>query len=366
MPEIDPEQAFDFDAYSDFPLLRYATQFWIAHATSSQKSQADLLDRLDWPLNRFVDLWVQHCSAMQTSLPPGHRPPRGMRLAHVVARHGLTTLLSKMLERRDQLDINAPDCLQRTPLVYATERGHTAVVETRIGAGACVQTRDYIGATPLHWAALRGHTEVMSLLLSHGAIAEAKVQGGCTPLAWAVEGGSKASIELLLQACDGGMSLDSEYVLPHRAYLDPHALELPLLEHVEFFFVGASPVNGLCAWMSPQKPCRAWKVPRAWWDVLSFLVSPRHPPRAELPVIGSVETGSLYGGPKQHLSGSTYGHRTLLLRVMELGQQPIVRLLLDKGASPRLNGTHGWSPIRLAKKKGDTEISKMLEEAAAG
>ncbi|KAH6856019.1 hypothetical protein B0I37DRAFT_424890 [Chaetomium sp. MPI-CAGE-AT-0009] len=169
MPGVDPNQGLG--GGSNFPLLGYATQFWIAHAGLSQKSQTELLDRLGWPSNHFVDLWVQHYRALHTYFENADCPPYGIGIAHVVARNELPTSLSKMLERKDELDINAPDGLKRTPLVYA--------------AGACVNTRDYMGATPLHWAALRGHTELISLLLEHGASSETKTSGGCTPLAWA-------------------------------------------------------------------------------------------------------------------------------------------------------------------------------------
>jgi hypothetical protein len=349
---------------SAFPFLRYAARFWMEHARSSQKSQAHLLDCLGWPSKDFVDRWVRHCRALDLYSGDPDCPPRGIGLVHVAARHGLTTSLSMMLERAqaDQVDLDAPDRLGRTPLVYAAERGHTAVVESLIEAGACVRTRDHMGATPLHWAALRGHGDIISLLLNNGAQADAEVKGGGTPLAWAIEGDSRSSAELLLEPC-GTMSLDNEYVLPHRANNDRHLLELPTRTAVSFYFVGnpTSTSTADCPWISPQTPCRVWKAPRPWW-FFQFLES--FPERFNLPAIGSIPSGPLFGRPRdvgEEIPGSTYGHRTYLLRAVELGQDAIIRMLLDKGASPYLRGIHGWSPVNLAREKGDRVLVRLLE-----
>jgi hypothetical protein len=351
--DIDPD--FPYRA----PFLRYAARFWMEHARSSQESQAHLLATLGWPSNRFVDQWVRQSKALDVLMD---RPPWGIGLVHVAARYGLTTSLSMMLQRAkaDKVDLDAEDRLERTPLVYAAERGHTTVVESLIKAGAWVQTRDHIGATPLHWAALRGHEDIVTLLLNNGAKANAEAMGGGTPLAWAIEGGSPSSARLLLKAC-GTMSLDKEYILPHRACDSRHMLESPTRTTVTFFFVGnarsASPLD--CPWISPQEPCRVWTPPRSWWSYILDSV----PDHFILPTIGSVPKGPLFGRPREvgeEIHGSTYGHRTLLLRAAELGQEAIVRMLLIKGASPDLKGIHGWSPVELARAKRNKGLLRLL------
>jgi hypothetical protein len=344
MADVDAEQEC---SDSDFPLLKYASQFWITHAGLSQKSQESLLDHLGWPSNHFVDLWVRKYNTMHKSAITADCPPRGIGLAHVVARNGLTTSLSKMLGRKGEFDIDAPDSLERTPLVYAIERGYTAVVKALIEAGVCVRTEDYTGATPLHWAAFRRHTELMLLLLDHGAAPEAEAMGGCTPLVWAVEGRSEASARLLLEACDG-TSLDREYVLPHRAYEERYSFLSPIRTRLQFHFVG-----GFCPWIPAPCTYHEW-APISWWQAISNapLV------RLVLPVINPLGDTLAVGRPYT----SVYGHRTLLLRAVELEQKSIVRLLLDKGALPSLKGIHGWSPLELSKNRADKELFKMLEE----
>ena len=56
-----------------------------------------------------------------------------------------------------------------TPLHSAAREGHTAVVESLLGAGALVDARNRKRMTPLHYAVLGGHTAVVESILGAGA-----------------------------------------------------------------------------------------------------------------------------------------------------------------------------------------------------
>ncbi|KAM4066694.1 ankyrin repeats (3 copies) domain-containing protein [Hirsutella rhossiliensis] len=119
MEEVAQSIASNHHLEAEFPLLRYATMSWIAHAKHSEAkvSQENLLDDFHWPLEDVVRTWNVH---------------------------------------------------RRTPLLYAAERGHETVVQELLLKKADVNVQDIIGATALHWAAPRGHKTIWGYAISLG------------------------------------------------------------------------------------------------------------------------------------------------------------------------------------------------------
>ena len=72
-------------------------------------------------------------------------------------------------------------------------------VISKIPCGMLVICRKYNGWTPLPWAAEGGHEAVVKLLLEKGAELETKDNDGWTPLSWAAEKGHEAVVKLLLE-----------------------------------------------------------------------------------------------------------------------------------------------------------------------
>ena len=155
-----------------------------------------------------------------------------------------------------------------TPVVAALYRGHMAIVDTLIDAGApldlfaaaalgraeiveerlgqdpaALESLSYDGWTPLHLAAFFGHVPVLTLLLGRGANINAWSANGVrnTPLHAAVAGGRVESALALIEAgaevnaADGGghtplhIAAEAGYVPIVEALLrrkaDPHAVD---------------------------------------------------------------------------------------------------------------------------------------------
>ncbi|CAM9960121.1 unnamed protein product, partial [Discosporangium mesarthrocarpum] len=61
-----------------------------------------------------------------------------------------------------------------TPLHWAAQKGHTAIVRALMAMGANANVRDKWRRTPLHRAAKEGHAEVVGVLLEAGAEVNSK------------------------------------------------------------------------------------------------------------------------------------------------------------------------------------------------
>lgn len=85
-----------------------------------------------------------------------------------------------------------------TPLVLATERGHTAMVELLLASGANPDGPVQYRQTPLHRAAGEGRLELVAELLDAGADVNARDESGATPLYTAAQHGHFEVAELLI------------------------------------------------------------------------------------------------------------------------------------------------------------------------
>jgi hypothetical protein len=199
MDEVGRSITSDNDALmSEFPLLHYATTSWISHAQESEARngpQGDLVDYFGWPSDALMQLWVRFYGVMGNYSV--HRPPKKTLLIHVASRYQLLGPLKRILENTHQGDaeIDVEDSDGRTPLSWAAENGHEAVVQQLLERGADIEAKDNYGQTPLSWAAEKGREAVVQLLLEKGAEINAKDIAGRTPLSTAAGNGHEAVVQ---------------------------------------------------------------------------------------------------------------------------------------------------------------------------
>lgn len=94
------------------------------------------------------------------------------------------------------IQIDAPNRLDETALMYLSLLGETQRAQALIAAGAQVNR---LGWTPLHYAASKGRNKTLQMLIEQHAIVNAPGPDGTTPLMMAALHGSESTVRLLLE-----------------------------------------------------------------------------------------------------------------------------------------------------------------------
>ena len=98
-----------------------------------------------------------------------------------------------------EIDVEARDCVDRTPLMVALEYGKPEVVKALLVLGANPSGTSDDGGTCLSRAIDAGDFESLRLLIDAGADIELSSSGFYTPLALAATRGNVAMVQYLLQ-----------------------------------------------------------------------------------------------------------------------------------------------------------------------
>ncbi|KAF2183470.1 ankyrin [Zopfia rhizophila CBS 207.26] len=185
------------------PLYDYATRNWGHHARAASIGKEQLI--LDLLMSEAkVSASSQAMMASRSYSGYSKRVPKQITGVHLAAYFGLREMLTVLLKNGHCQD--AKDSEGRTPLSYATENGHEAVVKSLLAAeGVDVNSKDNGARTPLSLAAGKGHEAVVKLLLAEDGVdvnSKDDAYYKRTPLSLAAGKGHEAVVKLLL-AKDG-------------------------------------------------------------------------------------------------------------------------------------------------------------------
>ncbi|CAI5447966.1 unnamed protein product [Caenorhabditis angaria] len=167
--ELDPDSLDETDNEGWSPLLNasHAGHADIAQLLLEHGATVDQPDLMGW--SPFM--WAAYKNRLE--------------LVHILLRH------------RAHINIvGEEDSL--TPLIIASGRGFTQIVEALIAADCQVNSCDKFGSTALIWAARKGHLPVVQLLLNAGAQLDAVGMYSCTALMLAARGNYLPVVDLLL------------------------------------------------------------------------------------------------------------------------------------------------------------------------
>ncbi|KAF9900214.1 palmitoyltransferase akr1 [Linnemannia zychae] len=126
-----------------------------------------------------------HLNMAKLLLKHGARPmlqdSQGFNALHL-GTHSSNAMLVLYLIMAGEMDVDIPDTLGHTSLMWAAYQGDSLSVDILLRHGARVDTRDREGFTPLHWAVVKGNRECLSKILKAGADVKAGDKTGKTPV----------------------------------------------------------------------------------------------------------------------------------------------------------------------------------------
>ena len=190
----------DHDSIKNFPLARYAAQYWTTHArfenaSSRIKDGMECLFDADKP--HFATwLWIYNEDeySMDTKRP---EKPKAVPLYHA-ARFGFRDLAEHLITEHPE-HVNARGGQEVTPMHAAVTAGHVDILSLLLEHGADLEGRGRYDRTPLHQASRDGKVNVQQCLLDYGADIDARDNINFTPLFWALDKEHAESVQILLE-----------------------------------------------------------------------------------------------------------------------------------------------------------------------
>ncbi|KAK2608997.1 hypothetical protein QQS21_002477 [Conoideocrella luteorostrata] len=257
-------------------------------------------------------------------------------LSHLLEK-GEEAIFSAFVLSSDTVDVSLKDRNGQTPLSWATQNGHEAVVKLLLETGRVgVEVEDRNGWTPLSWAAKNGHEAIVKLLLETGRVnVEAKDRNGQTLLLWAAQNGHEDIVKLLLET--GRVNVKAKdrngWTPISWAAENGHEAIVKLLLETGRVDVEAEDRNS--------------------WTLLLWAAQNGHEAIVKL----QLETGRV------DVEAEDRNGRTPLSWAAKNGHEAIVKLLLETGrVNVEVEDRNGWTPLSWAAKNGHEAIVKLLLE----
>ena len=267
--------------------------------------------------------------------------------------NGSTLIVKRLLAAG--ADSNASLRGGETPLMTAARTGTLAPVLALLASGADVNAKERRGQTAVMWAAAEGHTAVVRALIEAGADFRSPLKSGFTPLFFATREGRT---DVVLALLEFGLDVNSVMQPERTSSKGPRKGTSPLILAVENGHFELAEVL-LRAGADPNDQ-------RCGFAPLHALTWVRKPIRGDgdPPPIGSGTLGSLEFARRlvalganvnvRHKKRRTSGSRldrtdaTPFLLAAETGDLPLLKVLLELGADPRLTNVDRCTPLLAA------------------
>ena len=230
--------------------------------------------------------------------------------------------------------------------------------------------KDRHDSTPLHTAAFKGHVAIMELLLRAGADINARTDSRQTPLYLAIYQGHIGAIQFLIGHCADCDCVDSwGSTILHEAATSHCSLEVIqlLLQHVAHL-LGVRNKNDNC----PINLACVVGNELFVSEVLRYIPSQRNlsgrdgnTPLHAACVNGHEGIVRMLLGERAEVNARNYKGDTPLSGACVKGYKRIVRMLLEQGAEVNAREENGNTPLHAACVNGHAEIAQMVLDRGA-
>jgi ankyrin repeat protein/mono/diheme cytochrome c family protein len=308
-------------------------------------TEADGTTALHWAVENDNDAMVAVLLAAGAKAQVVNR--HGIAPIHRAATNGNASILNRLLAAGADANFATPT--GETPLMMASRTGTPEAIGALIAKGAAVNARESSrGQTALMWAASENNAKAIDVLVKAGADIHAKSASGMfTPLLFAVRGGHVDATRALL---DAGANVneklpDGMSALVLAVYNAHYELAAALLDR------GADPNAAAQGWTAlhqvawSRRPNRGFNMPGAVpTGTLDSLELVRR-----LIARGADVNARLTKEPRD-------GNRNMLNRIggtpflmaAKSADVPLMRVLLEGGADPKLTTNDGTSALMAA------------------
>jgi ankyrin repeat protein len=298
-------------------------------------------------MGRFLALIVAAILVVCVSVRASPAPDLSDDFYRAIRNNDLARLGSLI---HDGADVNTPNHLAETPLMYAAYVGSLDAMKLLLKEGASVNLQSQSGATALIWAAT--DLDKVRLLIAHGANVNLATKRGRTALlVAAMSDPSAAIVKLLLEKGADSKAVDFLKTTPLRAATlgnDTETIGMLIEAGVD---VNAADLPGI----TPLMMAAGWNGnARA---VQMLLAKGANAKAVSRPVMGL---------PAKN-GASEFGSLTALLMAAPFGPPDLIRNLLDAGSDVNAKDVRGMTPLMLAVAADhqDPAIVKLLLERGA-
>lgn len=341
------------------PLYDYAASNWGRHARTDLGKPL-ILDFLESKAKVSAS---GQATVYSEEYYPFNQMGGGMTGVHLAAYFGLACITSLL---KNGHDVDVMDGNRRTPLWWATKKGHEAIVRLLLKKGADIEARDnYYDKTPLHLAIGNGHEAMVRLLVEKGADIEGKDHNlNKTPLYSAAERGHEAIARLLVEKGADvearghwdrtplSKAVEYEHEAIIRLLLEKGA-DIEAIDIMQWtpLFKAAENGNETMVRLLLEKGADIETKDFIHWTPLFQAAEDGHEAIVKLLLekCADVKAKDIF-------------NKTPLFKAAEQGHETIVELLLEKGADVEAKDMMNQTPLSLAIEKGHEAIVRLLQQ----